>query len=397
MEYQARAPTQRWQTASRRRSTSCSPSPKVRPVQRGSPGEGTEAPVAIEGPPPLARLAAVMALVDLFWNRVVVRVLAVADEEAAVALQRSGVFPRNLAAVAGLICLVAGLFGFLRMAGYSGLVRRLALSSVAGILLSTFVLALVIVKEQVPIYVVVAALAGTNVLVLLVGSVAVQYRAGARRAAALLVTASGALFILMLVSLTLRPIAESTVAGPIGLFCHHAGELVWHALPLAGLVALWRSHAGSPASEGPPLGVPGRVIAVLVTLATVLSALLLERHLHAHRFSTLVYGALRLTLLPESVSWLNGLAVGAALAVSGYGLLSRHPGRVQLGAGVALWLAGGFAPRAPGQLLDFALAAVLLARAAQAATPEGRARARIPWSNVSKEDAEAARAPLDPG
>lgn len=199
-----------------------------------------------------------------------------------------------------------------------------------------------------PIYVVVAALAGTNVLVLLVGSVAVQYRAGARRAAALLVTASGALFILMLVSLTLRPIAESTVAGPIGLFCHHAGELVWHALPLAGLVALWRSHAGSPASEGPPLGVPGRVIAVLVTLATVLSALLLERHLHAHRFSTLVYGALRLTLLPESVSWLNGLAVGAALAVSGYGLLSRHPGRVQLGAGVALWLAGGFAPRAPG-------------------------------------------------
>ncbi len=364
-------------------------------MQRGSPGEGTEAPVAIEGPPPLARLAAVMALFDLVWNRVVVRVLAVADQEAAVTLQRSGVFPRNLAAVAGLMCLVAGLFGFLRMAGYCGLGRRLGLSSVAGILLSTFVLALVIVKEQVPIYVVVAALAGANVLVVLVGSVAVQYRGGAYQLVAGLVTASGALFLVMLVSLTVRVIAESPAAAPIGLFCHHAGEVTWHVLPLAALVALWRARAGAPASEGPPLGPAGRIVAVLLILVTVVGALLLERHLHAHRFSTLVYGALRLTLLPESLSWLNGLAVGVALAGSVLGLASRHPGRVQVGAGVALWLAAGFAPRAPGQLLDFALAAVLLARAAQAATPEGRARARISWSPLTQDETDAARAPLD--
>lgn len=362
-----------------------------------APGEGTEAPVAIEGPPALARLAAVMALVDLFWNRVVVRVLAVTDEDTAVSLQRSGVFPRNLAAVAGLMCLVAGLFGFLRMAGYSGLGRRLGLSSVAGILLSTFVLALVIVKEQVPIYVVVAALAGTNVLVLLVGSVAVQYRGGPRQVAAVLVMLSGTLFLLMLISLTIRPIAESSAAGPIGLFCHHAGEVVWHALPFAGLVALWRTRPGAPASDGPPLGAIGRGLSVGLVVLTLLGAALLERSLHAHRFSTLVYGALRLTLLPESLSWLNGLAVGAGVAVSVLGLASRHPGRVQLGAGVALWLAAGFAPRAPGQLLDYALAAVLLARAAQAATPEGRARARIAWGAITKEEDAAARAPLDPG
>ena len=43
-------------------------------MQSAGPQAEADEPVSIEGPPPLARMAGVMALVDLFWNRVIVRV-----------------------------------------------------------------------------------------------------------------------------------------------------------------------------------------------------------------------------------------------------------------------------------------------------------------------------------
>ena len=121
-------------------------------------------------------------------------------------------------------------------------------------------------------------------------------------------------------------------------------------------------------------------VAGVLVVGVLALALYGEHALHAHRFATLVYGALRLTLAPEPLAWLNGLTVGIGLAAALVGLGSSSPARVQLGAAAALWLAAGYAPRAPGQLLDFALAGILLARAAQAATVEGRERARVRWA-----------------
>jgi hypothetical protein len=343
-------------------------------VKSGQPEE----PVSIEGPPPLARLAALMALVDLFWNRILVRTLS-ADHELGAALQRAGVFPRNLAAVAGLVALTAGLYGFLRMAGYAGLIRRLTVSMVAGLLMPAFALATLMPAERVSMLVVVVALAASNLLAVLLGTVALRYPAGLRRAAVASATASAAFVLTGLVVGTVRSIAASTVAPTLSTVAHHAGELAWHILPLFGLVALFRAQSGAPASEGKP---PGRIVlalAGLIALAVFAASFFLESTLHAHRFGTLVYGALRLTLVPGTLAWLNGWTVGVALAASLVGLASRSPARVQLGAAVALWLAAGYAPRAPGQLLDFTLAALLLARAAQAVTPIGRARARARW------------------
>lgn len=347
-------------------------------MQRGAPPDESEDPVAIEGPPPLARLAALMALVDLFWNRVVVRVIN-DDEALGIALQRGGVFPRNLAAVAGLISLAIGVFTFLRMAGYSGLGRRLGVSSIAGLLMPAFVLALVIPKERVSIWVVVAALLASNALVVLIGTVSLQYRAGMRRWATLLVTLDALLVLTGLVIGTVRSIAESAWAAPLGIVAHHAGEIAWHIIPLVILVALFRAQKGAAPSESP---LPGRGMMALaggVVVLVLALALFGESQLHAHRFGTLVYGALRLTLIPPSLAWLNGLTVGIAVAAAAVGMLSPCPARVQLGAAAALWVAAGSAPHAPGQLLDFALAGLLLARAAQAATIEGRARARMRW------------------
>ena len=97
-------------------------------------------------------MAALAALVDLVWNRVAVRL--VTDDDTGIAWMRAGVFPRNLAAVAGMVALSWSLFVFLRMAGYARLTRRLTLSAVAGLLLPAFLLAIVIQKERVSIFVV---------------------------------------------------------------------------------------------------------------------------------------------------------------------------------------------------------------------------------------------------
>ncbi len=345
-------------------------------MQSGQPEE----PVSIEGPPPLARLSALMALVDLFWNRILVRVMGSADPDLGIALQRAGVFPRNLAAVAGIVALTAGIYGFLRMAGYAGLVRRLFVSMVAGLLMPAFLLATVVPTERVSVLIVVVALAASNVLVVLLGTVALRYPAGMRRGAVLSATASAALVLTALVVASVRSIAESSAASPISTVARHAGELAWHILPVFGLVALFRAQNGAPESEGKPPGRAMLALAGVIMVGVLAASLYGETHLHAHRFETLVYGALRLTLVPGTLSWLNGWTVGVGLAGSVVGLTSRSPGRVQLGAAIALWLAAGYAPRAPGQLLDFTLAALLLARAAQAVTPLGRTRARMRWS-----------------
>jgi len=55
---------------------------------------------------------------------------------------------------------------------------------------------------------------------------------------------------------------------------------------------------------------------------------------------------------------------------------------------VVLWLAAGLAPRSPAGTLYEVLAALLFARAAQSAHPEGRARASETWGGTAPFDPE---------
>jgi hypothetical protein len=358
-------------------------------VKEGAPREDpAEAPVAIERPPPLALMAALAALVDLFWNRVAVRL--VADDDTGIAMMRAGVFPRNLAAVAGLAALAFSLFGLLRMAGYAGLMRRLTLSAVSGLLLPAFLLAMVIQKERVSILVVLIALGMANALAVLVGVGGAAYRSGALRWALSFATASGALVLVVLVVASVRSLIEAGLGGPVGFVARHGGELAWHLVPLcAAWFVLRPAQPGAPFSMGPRPG-PAALGAAAVAFGLIVGlGFYGQAALHGHRFGTLVYGALRLTLLPESLGALYAVSAGVAVAVTVAGLASGSPARAQVGAAVALWLAAGYAPRAPGQLLDFALAVVLLARAAQAADPRGRERARYQWGPLVPAERDA--------
>ena len=60
------------------------------------------------------------------------------------------------------------------------------------------------------------------------------------------------------------------------------------------------------------------------------------------------------------------------------GLFRRGPRR-QLACGALLWLAGGFAPHTPIQLLYLVLGGLLMTRAAQALDPSSEWRDKNPW------------------
>jgi hypothetical protein len=352
--------------------------------------------VSIEALPPLARLAAIAALVDFVWNRIAVRVMAVVAHETGVTWQRMGVFPRNLAAVSGLIALTASIYSFLRMAGYGGLVRRLSVSAISGLLLPAFSLALFLPKERVSLLVVIVSLSAANALACLVGLGALPYPSGPSRWASAFATASAVLVMSVLVIGTVPTFATQSWALPVGIACHRAGELAWHAVPLVVALAVSRTRDGAPRSEGPSPAPWLLLAAAAVTFTTVGLAVYGQVELHSRAFRTLTYAALRVQSLPRWLGWLYSVPVGVGLGAAVIGLCSPSSPRAQMGAAAALWLAAGYAPRNPGQLIDLALAAMLLARAAQASSVAGRERARLPWAPAPERGGAALREPPRP-
>src|SRR5690606_15947850 len=85
-------------------------------------------------------------------------------------------FPRNLAAVAGVIAVLAWLIAFLRLPGYASIGLRLVVAAFAGIFLPSVVVAALFTPAMLRRNLVVFGLAAANVLVALVAMSAARYR-----------------------------------------------------------------------------------------------------------------------------------------------------------------------------------------------------------------------------
>ncbi|MDQ3035673.1 MAG: hypothetical protein M3Y87_24925 [Myxococcota bacterium] len=329
--------------------------------------------LALRAAPPLAFLAALAALVDLGLNRVAVRVGAELVEATTVLeWMRFGALPRNLAGVTGIVALLAALGAYLRMPGFAPLYVRLPVAGFAGILMPTFTLALLLPRERMAPHLVLFGMFATNILICLFASVALAYRNRALRLglALALLTALQALVVVTIASLRALVIGGG-FGGPLAYFARHGGELTWLLVPLALVPAVIpRSRSARE--------LPAIVLGVLVLIAVVLLGVAGEQHLHPY-YSTVVYGAFRVAALPEAATLLYVLIAAIALGAAASGLAAPDPWRRQLGAGMALWVAGGYAARSPIQLLEAVLGIVLLARVAQAADPEGLRRAATRW------------------
>lgn len=339
-------------------------------------------------PPPLALLAVVAALFELALARIAWNGLPdVLDLEALRALRDLGRFPRNLAAVGGIVALVFALLAFLRHSGYAPIWRRLVVAAFSGIFVPSLLVATALPYASLRARLVIFSLAAANVLATLIAVTAVRYRApaGARLAAGMV--AATALSSLLVVGLGLVMTAQGGALGVLAsllaedpetsqrvlLAVRHLGEVCWMSVLGGGAAAIL---------HGAREGRSGRYVAAGVVLALVVAGAIALRALVGHRFRLMVFGAFRFGLLLDDASLLYALPVGLALAAGVVGLASARPPIRQLAAGTLLWMAAGYAPHTPIQLLYLMLATMLVTRSAQSLDPDGAWRARHPWLSL---------------
>jgi hypothetical protein len=328
--------------------------------------------------PPLAVLTAWLAVLELCMNRVIPLSLHVLGDHRALYFLRVGPFPRNVACVAGIISLAITFYGFLRMAGWSTLMRRIQIAALSGLLFPSLLLGLLLPKDRMIAPVVLIAVGVGHAIVALLGIVVIRYHRSPTRAASLAMMITSALVLTLLVTSSLESVQRflttpESLAAKItwGVMAGSRlfGELVWCSVPWIALGPRLRELVREPIARG-------------VLIASVLLALglagLIESTLHPN-LSVLGYSAFRLTFLEESLGGFYGLFALLALALGFTACTSQRPEVRQLGAGVLLWIACGFAPRSLSQVLYFVLAAALLSRVTQGTDPEGQRRARLPW------------------
>ncbi len=109
------------------------------------------------------------------------------------------------------------------------------------------------------------------------------------------------------------------------------------------------------------------------------------QHVVGHRFRFMLFGTFRFGLLVDHLPAAYVLPLALGLGGGFTALFSREASTRQLGAGALIWLAAGFAPHTPIQLLYLVLGAVLLTRSAQARDPVGAWRRRSPWTRLIAE------------
>jgi hypothetical protein len=319
----------------------------------------------MRAPPTLAWLAALAAMVDLAWNRIAVRLVDPNDRALWIPLVEHGRFVRNVAALAGLVAASLAVSSLVRVPSplespWKSLFVRLTIAGVAGLYLPGVAVALLAPREHVSNLLVVLGLLSGSALVAVLASSTLPFRRVAPAWPSLLAGATALLAMIGLLVASLRTILPAV--GVLGLVCRHGAELGWLLTPLLLLA-------------DPELRVAPRrdrvVAAALIGLVVMGLAMALQSLLHDDA-ARIAYGAFRVAMLPAGASWAYGIPIGVSFALASMHLL--WPEHRQLGLGLLLWIAAGLAPRTPAGTLYEVLAALLLARAALVAHPDGRAR-----------------------
>ncbi len=223
-------------------------------------------------------------------------------------------------------------------------------------------------REHMPSLVVVLQILGGSALVAVLASASLSYRRVAPAWSSLLSGLTALLAMIGLLVATLRTLVP--VVGTLGLVARHGAEIVWLLTPLVLLLdpelrahyALRRARAS---------------VGAVVALAVLGLAMLLQAELRDES-ARIAYGAFRIAMLPASATWIYGVPLGLGLGLATLHLL--WPERRQLGLGLVLWIAAGLAPRSTIGMLYEVLAALLLARSALVAHPDGRLRL-VPYAS----------------
>ena len=307
--------------------------------------------------PPLSLLAAFSAFAHVILHKLLLPLMAAKKLSLPYVLLLASPFTLNLAGVAGIAALAHASLDLVRSRlTHAG--RRVLIAGLAGLLVSTIGLAVVMPTGYLMPSHVLVATGALHTLVVQASMItlrAIRSLAG-RTTVALIAAASLFPLAALLVrnaeggffSLLVR--AESTLPALYGL-----GELAYLIMPVAAafVVVPWEDTA-----EGRLARRAGA--AAVCAMALLFTAAAVGPHeLYGH----LLYATLRLEWALERASLGYAvpvsLAAGAAMAAT----VSRDERHRQGGAGLWLWLSAGFNPLTPARLLMTALGAMLVCRA----------------------------------
>lgn len=318
--------------------------------------------------PPLAWMAGVAALVDLLVNRVLIKLGDGAwSRDALVELDRWGSFARNLSVVSALVALAFCLAALSSRRSGLPLSARVVIAGFGWLLVPMVASMTVLPRALTTVERVRVVAALAHALTFLLILVGIHWRPARATSAAL---------ILVLVA-SLSGVA-STIVTLVGdrTYWEHAerlsnafrwsGELAYLAVPLAlgfGVAISWSQARGKAA------------LALSVLAAASLAAgMIVWQRAVGQDLPTLLYGALRLDLMPERYVVLYAIPLGIGWAVTVASVLSEDPARRQTGAALLALLSSGYAPQTPSTLLMTVLGVALLSRTGIAMAQRHRSR-----------------------
>lgn len=306
--------------------------------------------------PPLTWLTGIAALADLLINRVLIKLgHGTWSPESLGRLDLAGGFALNLSVVAGLVVLAFSLASFASRRSKLPLSARAGIAGFGWVLIPIVmlmtVLPLALTRRE--LVLVVAGL--THAVILLLVLAGLHWRSKPSLIASLILILVASLSGLASMSITLvggRSFWAHTER--LANAFHWSGELAYLMAPLAvgfSLAIPWATKRGKMA-----------ILASTLTAAAVAIGIAFWRRAVGAALPTMIYGALRLDLLPEAYAALYAIPLGIGWAVTGAAVLAKDPVRRQLGASLLLLLSAGYAPRTPGALVMTVVGVALMAR-----------------------------------
>jgi hypothetical protein len=306
--------------------------------------------------PPLALLAAAASLCHAVLFRLLLPLLVGQGRGLPTLLALAAPYSLNLAACGGIVALGVGVLDLVRARDLTYLGRRVMIAGLAGVLITTLALSTFLPRGYVSPQLVLLAAGALHTFIVQIAMTTLRAQASLAGRTTVALLAAASLF--PLTSLIVRH-AEPISRWPFAIEgiapLHALGELAYLLVPMAAafVVVPWYEDESSRRSRH------AGAIAVGLMAMLFAAASRIPNSLYGH----LMYSTLRLEWALERASLGYAvpisLAVGAASAAS----FSRDSRHRQGGAGLWLWLAGGYNPLTPSRVFMTALAATLLCRA----------------------------------
>ena len=310
--------------------------------------------------PPLAWMSGIAALFDLIINRALVKLGHDAwSMQALIRLDQWGGFARNLSVVSGLVALSFCLVALSSRKSGLPLSARGGIAGFGWVLIPIIALMTFLPRAwtRPELVLVVAGLAHALMLLLILAGLHWRSTKATLTALVLTLVAAFSGIVSMIIALIgNRTYWEQTER--LSNAFRWSGELAYLAVPLVLGLAVsipWRKTRGKAA-----------LALSMLAAASVALAMVVWQRAAGRDWPTVLYGALRLDLLPDRHTLVYAVPLGIGWAVTAAAAISKDPARRQMGAALLLLLSSGYAPRTPAALVTTTLGVALLARAALA-------------------------------